>query len=57
MKQYLCDKCHKVLVGKLYFKLEQTNHWSVVPNQKFHMCEDCYGKFCAWLKDNKGEEK
>ena len=53
MKQYLCDKCHKVLVGKLYFKLEQTNYWCDVPNQKFHMCEDCYGKFYAWLKENK----
>lgn len=50
MKQVICDKCHKVLVKHLYFKLEQTNHWSNISNKKFHLCEDCYDKFYNFLK-------
>ena len=49
MKQIICDKCHKVLVKHVYFKLEQTNYLNV-PNKKFHLCEDCYARFCKFLR-------
>ena len=47
MKQILCDRCHTVMCKKLYFKLEQSNWWSNVPNKKFHLCERCYGEFVS----------
>ena len=50
MKQIICDKCHKILVKPMYFKLEQTNHWANIPNRKFHLCEACYARFCNFLK-------
>lgn len=53
MKQVICDKCHKVLVKHMYFKLEQTNHWNNIPDKKFHLCEDCYDKFCNFLEGKK----
>lgn len=54
MKQYICDRCRCILVKPLYFKLEQTNPWDNIPNKKFHLCEECYSKFCSFLrrKDN-----
>lgn len=53
MKQIICDKCHKILVKPLYFKLEQTNSWNNIPNKKFHLCEDCYARFCNFLHDER----
>lgn len=50
MKQIICDKCHKVLVKYTYFKLAQTNSWDNIPNKKFHLCEDCYDRFCSFLR-------
>ena len=62
MKQTICDKCHKVLVKHynskpLCFKLEQTNPWVNVPNQKFHLCENCYDRFCDFLNDERVEKE
>lgn len=50
MKQYICDRCRCILVNPLYFKLEQTNPWDKIPNKKFHLCEECYSKFCSFLR-------
>lgn len=56
MKQIICDKCHKILDKHLHFKLEQTNPWVNVPSQKFHLCEDCYDRFCDFLNDERVEK-
>lgn len=57
MKQFICDKCHKVLDKRLHFKLEQTNPWINMPNKKFHLCEDCYDRFCEFLNDERIEKE
>ena len=56
MKQTICDKCHIILVKPLYFKLEQTNPWNNVPNKKFHLCANCYDRFCDFLNDERVEK-
>ena len=51
MKQILCDRCNTVMCKPMYFKLDQTNWYSDVPNKKFHLCDDCYMKFIQFIQD------